>query len=542
MISVAPDTWRLGAAPACYAVVRGGRSLLVDCSRDDAGEALRAANLPPPDAVLHTQVADELCREWRALPETSVYVYEGCADLALRSERFEALCRTRWPLSREWDYRGYELYTLGGCLTERPPGRPLNVAGLLRPGEVFEWQDVRLEVLLLPGMGKRTLGLFWRERGILFLGNTLHAGGSVANLYDLERAYGVPWGYEELADSLRVVADLAPALALPAAGPVIADPAGDARTLIGRIGRLLDRPTRRRAEPPAMTNFAPQREFGRYRQIRPGLYQNTNGGNQIVFVEPDGAGLVIDPDICVWQSWEENCREVEGDLDLLEAETGLRRVELALVTHPHADHFEYADLFRKRYGTQIAAAPDVALLMEEPDQFPYVCLVPWFNLPFDRVAVDRRLPYDRPLRWRGAEITPFHTPGHCYAHTSFLIRWRDLRLIAAGDVLTYGQGPIAAQMPMPYSDAAWPGRGPLRTYRRMASLRPDLVLCTHSHAFFDPDGAILADWCAVCEEAEGLHRALIPSPDLEAAMTPPGFDVLRERLDAVCGRRAEETR
>ena len=73
----------------------------------------------------------------------------------------------------------------------------------LAPGQAFVWEDVELDVLDLPGSGRRALGFHWKAEGLLFSGDTLRAGGFLVNFFDCERSYGGYTGYRELLASLR---------------------------------------------------------------------------------------------------------------------------------------------------------------------------------------------------------------------------------------------------------------------------------------------------------------------------------------------------
>ena len=499
-----------------YLIVRAGRFILIDCP-------VRRLPIPGPDAVLHTHIQREHCGEWAACPEVPVYVPAGATDLATLSRAFKAECHTTWAEDRDWGYRGEEKYGFGRCLIVRPPARRLNVVGELTPGATFTWQDVTLEVLALPGSGKFAVGLYWRQHGLLFSGDLLRAGGYLVNLYDLERSYGILTGYQQLRDSLAAAKSRRPRLLLPATGPASTRPLADIRRLESRVDAFRRLKAPRTDEPRAIINYLPRREFSRYREVMPGLYQNTNAGNIILFVDAQGRGLMVDPDNCVWKTWQQNCREFHADLDRLERHTGLRRVELALITHYHGDHLEYSNLLRRRYGTKILATPDVAAVVERPEDFPYPCRIDWYGFPFKRLKIDRAIPYNRPLDWHGTPVVPVWTPGHCNVHAGFLVRWQGQRVFCAGDVIQYGQGPIGCPLPVIYSDTAWPERGLMGMLDRLTKLRPQLIMGGHSHSCFDPDGTILRDMRQTAWAACRCVRQWVHDGDLRRAMTPPGY-------------------
>lgn len=520
--------WRIEAETNGYLIYRENQSLLIDCPVEAISALLLEHNLALPTMILHTQVQAEHCREWAELPEIPVYVPAGSEEIAKRSEQYYADCVAVWPPDREWDYRGEEKYGIGGSTNERPPEKALCVQGILTPGDTFRFADIALDVVALPSSGKYVIGLYWRQAGILFSGDLMHAGGYLVNLYDLERSNNYLTGYDQLRGTLEAVEALAPAVLLPTTGPIITDPATDITALRARITWLYHPPKRRADMADGMTNFTPTRQFGRFREILPGLYQNNNNGNMIVYIDAEGRGIIIDPDPCIWLTWEENCRHVHADLDLLEREAGLKRVELTLITHYHGDHMEYSDLLRARYGTEVLATPDVAALMERPNANRFPFTIDWYGLPFDHILVDRRMTYGESFDWHGITITPIHTPGHCYAHTGYVIPWQGKLTVCTGDTFQYGAGPIACALPSIYSDTAWPDRSMLVTLRKLVALQPDYIVGAHSRCCYDPDGAVVRDWIAVCEEAIAHATGMLPPhASLLQAMTPPGYDEKR---------------
>jgi len=535
MVTPVPDVpalWRLSGETNGYLIVRGAESLLIDCPAGIWAPLLEAAGLPLPRTILHTQVQDEHCGEWAAFPTAQVLVAKASLTVAQRTQKYFEECATVWPPSRAWETLGEEKFGIGGCTTERPPAQPLQVIGTLQSGHKFQWQDVTFEIFALPASGKRSIGLAWRDKHVIFSGDLLLAGGYLVNAYDLERNYGMPLGYVQLQRNLRQVAAMNPRLLLPTTGPIITEPIADIDRLKKRIAWATRPPALRRHEPAALINYLPARVFGRFREVLPGLYQNTNYGNVIVFVTANGAGLLIDPGPCIWPTWEEGAAGMQEDLDLLEREAGLTRIERALITHFHGDHVQFCDLLRQRYGTEILATPDVATLLAHPETYHYPCCVDWYGYPYKCLTVDRVIVYEQPLTWQDTTITPVHAPGHCYAHAAFLLDWHHRRTACTGDVLQYGAGPISVGMPILYNDTAWPDRGLLVTLARLAAYQPEVVLCGHSQSFLDPDGAILADWQLAAGTSLALAHAMAPDGDLLRMMTPPGFDIMRQQLMA----------
>ncbi len=523
--------WALRAETNGYLIVRGNHALLIDCPCAEAADVLRRAGLPAPELILHTQVQEEHCREWAAFPGVPVQVSAAARDVAVRSPVFFRAAETLWPPDRDWSTLGEDAYGIAGCVTERPPAQPLDVSDVFHPGEHISWHDVELEAIALPASGKRSVGFVWRAADVAFTGDLIHVGGRLVNFYDLERSYGGA-SLPQVRDALTRAEATGVARFLPTTGPVVEQPADD----IARLSAFLRKPglaaPRRAGTKRASLNFEPLRTFGRYRQLGEGLYQSANFGNIVLYVDAQGRGLMVDPCNCVWDLWEPSVASMHADLDLFERETGLRQVDTVLLTHPHGDHVQYANLLRERYGSRVLATPDVAGVLSEPERFPYPCMLDWYNFPFRTLAVDALLAYDQPLDWHGTSVLPVHTPGHCYAHAGFLIGWQGQRTFCSGDVLQHGDGTITGGLPFCCNDNGFPDRSPAVTYRRMVALRPDLVIGGHSHGFRDPDGSILRDFAEVWTEQEHALSAYVPDGDLLRATTPPGYDAVRPSIRA----------
>jgi len=97
----------------------------------------------------------------------------------------------------------------------------------LVPGRVFQWEDVELAVLPLPGAGPGAVGLLWRGRDILFSGDLVRDSGQP--IHPIEGAA------TDLQASLTAVMLADFFLLLPSTGPVIRNPCGDCRALLSRL-------------------------------------------------------------------------------------------------------------------------------------------------------------------------------------------------------------------------------------------------------------------------------------------------------------------
>ena len=237
------NLWQFAGETNGYLIVRGEKSLLIDCPTTEMRQALQAAGLPAPELVLHTQVQEEHCREWAAFPQARVFVSAASAEVARCSPAFVAGCATVWPPTRDWgDTRGQEEYGIGGCTTERPPAHPLAVAGVPLPGEWFTWEDVTLAVVALPGSGRRALGFAWEAAGLFFSGDSV-VGRRISS--EPVRPRTRVWHPPRLPRIARLAgagAGLSPRPPLlPTTGPVIDDPKAAGTALTARLDQLFAR-------------------------------------------------------------------------------------------------------------------------------------------------------------------------------------------------------------------------------------------------------------------------------------------------------------
>jgi len=525
MRKIIDDLWCITSETNGYVLVKNGKSLMIDCPDFNLADTFAKAKIPAPEIILHTQVQEEHCREWAAFPNAEVFIYKEYAEIA----GLKHTTHTTWNIDEDWmAIRGAEKYGHCGCITERPPKKPLNIIRELNHDEIIDWQGQQLKLIKLPGSGKYACGIHWINENVLFSGDLIYSGGYLVNFYDLERCYGLPNGYTELRDSLTKVLDLHPNILLPTTGPIIEQPEKDCAALLKRIEWVDSPPTLRENETISMTNYQPISQFRRYKEILPGLFQNNNYGNIILLITPNGDGLIIDPDTCGELSHEESIREFEADLIYFENEHGLKKIEAALFTHYHGDHVRLCSVLKERYETDLIATPDIAMLLETPHKFPYPCRLPWYGLSFDHIKIDRTIPYDTAQNICGINITPHHTPGHSFAHAGFEFTWCDTKIVCTGDTLQYGTGPIQTQLPIMYNDTAWPDRGFIKTYERLATLKPDLILGGHSHSFYD--NGIISDFVKSAKESIELAKQMIPTGDLQSAMTPPGYNEMRTEI------------
>ena len=213
---------------------------------------------------------------------------------------------------------------------------------------------------------------------------------------------------------------------------------------------------------------------------------------------------MVDPGPCDFES-PDRTASFHRDLDLFEREYGLKHIDTALVTHFHGDHYDMAPELQRRYaGCRIAALDLVARVIESPREYNYSALLPWYNLGFERVAVDDVLNTTALYHWHDVAIRSIHLPGHCYCHAAHLLTYHGLRIALTGDTIqsrgdSDGLGFIISNYSVPDEHS-----GILKAYRQMVNEPVDLNIGGHgSHL----DAGIKAD--LRCRLLERIGRARI---------------------------------
>lgn len=529
-----PDVvlYKIGQERNCYLLVHEGESLLIDCCFDNVNEILKATDLPLPKKILHTQVQDEYCMEYKCLQNAEVYVFDKAREIALVSDEYVNDTHTVWGDKYEWDHRGQEKYGIAGCPTQRAPHKPLNVVETIEENELFVWHGLTFKLIPLDGVGKYSVGYYCKEMKIFFSGNLILNGGYLHNFYDVERGYGILNGYYTLLKSLDLVKIYNAKMLLPSSGDVIEQVNIDIEAFKTRINNLLN--TKVSIEHDSSKIISAQvdklEHLPNFREVSKGIFQCNQSGNMILFIDKKGNGIVVDPDHSQWDSIEQNFEAFVEYIDLFEKHYGLKRINYAFLTHYHGDHIRYSNYLRDRYNTNVITTKRVATVLKYPDGFCYPCMYPWYNQPMKTVEIDNILKKNEHINCKKIKVTALDLVGHCYAHAGFIVDFEGTRCVCVGDTIMYGGGSISASIPFTFNDTAFPKRDVINSLKILKKVKPQLVLCGHGFFFNNNNDEVFDKMIMANEKIKELTQQLIGDRDLEKAMTPPGFNEMRKLL------------
>ena len=485
-VAIAPDLSVVtisNGGKSCHLLVSGGASLLVNCITGLEPSAILAAGHPVPEEIWHTQVDDTLAAEGNDF-EALIRLPALFAEVAKASEDYWKKARTTWEHPEEWMVTfGRETYGVAGSLIVQPLFRPIAVFQTFKPSDFLEWRGFRFLVRDFSVRNFYSVG-FALERGgetlALFSGDLVEGSGHLPDAHGFESNYaGLPW--DRIASMLSEAAALKPAWMFPSTGGPVEAPSSLLDLLADRVGDFLNFT---QTPPVAFPQKEPPR-FGRYHDHGDSVYQITNFGNTILFINLEGFGLLVDPGPCDFGNPSRK-EDFVADLEKFEVEAGLKAIDLVLVTHFHGDHYDLWPEVQQRYPEcRLGAWGPVADVIEHPEDYPYPALLPWYDVGWKACPVDLKLTRQSPLLWHGTAIHTVHLPGHCLVHAGYWLDWNGRRILLSGDsIQTRGE---ADSLQMPGANHSIPGteEGHDQAYRNVIPLSIDLNLGGHSSHFQD---------------------------------------------------------
>lgn len=115
-------------------------------------------------------------------------------------------------------------------------------------------------------------------------------------------------------------------------------------------------------------------------------------------------------------------------------------VSTLILTHCHIDHVGGAEALRSRLGAQIVMHAGDADVVERGDRRMTAAF--WYNVPFDPLAVDRRIEEEEAVLDIGVNrLVCIHTPGHTPGSISLYVDLDGQRILFGQDI----HGPFYAE-------------------------------------------------------------------------------------------------
>ena len=268
------------------------------------------------------------------------------------------------------------------------------------------WGTERVRFLHTPGHSPYACSVLVDVdgRSACFVGDALHAGGTIWEPYHLEWDHWTGSGVLAAWEGVQRLRGVEAHLICPSHGPIVTGAsrcAGSLKALSSRLMDVLEAKGAmygRRSD----TYVPPVRVLPAYRQYSDRLFQF--GTNGYLIRSRAGGALVVDPTV--------------SDLPALRsllADLGAPQIEGSLVTHYHADHCDGAPALRQE-GARVVLHPWVA----EPLANVKATLAPW--LPLEDLHPDELWPETGDWKWQDLtfRVAPF--PGQTLWHCAFAAR------------------------------------------------------------------------------------------------------------------------
>jgi glyoxylase-like metal-dependent hydrolase (beta-lactamase superfamily II) len=514
-VEVMPGVFRTKQAPYGYAVVHGGRAVLIDAPVSPvATNALRADAI---DAVLLTHAHRDTAAHAAAYRK---------AGVAVRAAKEGAEWLTPEGVTKAWkdavplrnSRTGYFL------LPEGVPG----IDCTLEPGKAIALGPWTVTPVATPGHSRDHLAFRLTKAdgtNVVCCGDAFHSPGKLWTPYTTDWDHWTDAGLKPAAESLRALAKLNPTHLLPAHGPVLAKDCAkalaDTAAAVEEAGfmKSFERFSKRVGEQPQYAFLVPKEQVGSggdkpWSKVSDRLWIT---GNTYVLKARDGDGcLVLDP-------WAER---IAAQIEKLRAAEKLGPVEVVAFSHAHYDHFDGLYYMAGRDRVQVWGLDTVAGPLKEPFRWraPFLDERP--------IQFTKELKDGETAAWGGYEFKFHHLPGQTWYTAAIETTIDGKRCVFTADNFFHqdqysGSGGwmgLNRSSPVSYG----------RSARKVLDLAPEWVLAEHGgpYVFNAEDYRRRERWGAAAGKA---CDALSPSGSHLRDWTPHRVSVEPVRLTAKAG-------
>ena len=446
-------------------------------------ERLIVLGLPMPEEIWLTAVTPEFAAEPELLEKVKVRLPNAYFELATDIEGYNRSAHAKWENPSSWSTDlGEETYGIAGSVTLLPLKESLNCALPFDSGDSLQWAGMTFGIQSLAPRWKHAVGFSLEtEPGVrvLFSGDFVDSGGKLCDFHGFARNYNGP-DFTQIGRRVRKTLNSGYHSLFTTRGFILSNPQQKLSRLLKDVETFVSC-----VAPASPVSKPAPTTLGRFVDHGEGVFQMTNGGNFIVLIRPNGEALAIDPGPCDFEN-PTRVPDFLADLKILESQAGLKQIDLVLVTHIHGDHYDLWPVLKSRYPkSRLAAWNPVAEVIEKPGDYPYPCLLPWYDLGWTKCEVDVRLSHREPYEWNGFSIRSIPLPGHCLVHAAYLLQWGSRLIALTGDtVQTNGE---TDRLALNFQNHHIPGTlaGHDASYREVLKFPVDLNLGGHSSYFTD---------------------------------------------------------
>ena len=397
--AVRPGVFRTKQSPFGYAVVSGGKALLIDATvPPDAVKELKAE----PAAVLLTHHDRDTAAFAAAYRKRGVPV---------RAAKEAAPWLTPEGVTKYWQ-ESIPLRDSRTAYFVLPEGVP-GVDCSLEDGKPFAFGEWTVTPVATPGHSRDHLAFLLKPADdvegprLVFAGDALHSAGKLWAPFTTDWDHWTDAGLKPAAESLRKLATLDPTVLLPAHGPVITKAAAKALTDTAAAVegaaflKSFERYTNRlggRPQYPFLVNKEQVGSGGDKPWSRVSDHLWLTGNTYVLKAKESAAVLVLDP-------WGERSSK---QIAKLLADEKLGPVEVVAFSHAHYDHFDGVYTLPGRDRCQVWALDLVAGPLKEPFRFRAPFLDP------RPIRFTKEFAAGETAEWGGYTFKFHHLPGQTW--------------------------------------------------------------------------------------------------------------------------------
>lgn len=397
--AVRPGVYRTKQSPFGYAVVSGGKALLIDAT-------------VPPDAVKELPAVPAAVLLTHHDRDTAAFAaaYRK-AGVPVRAAKEAAPWLTVEGVAKYWQ-ESIPLRDSRTAYFVLPEGVP-GVECSLEDGKALPFGEWSVTPVATPGHSRDHLAFVLTPADdvagprFVFAGDALHSAGKLWAPFTTDWDHWTDAGLRPAAESLRKLAKLDPTAVLPAHGPIITkDPAKaltDTAVAVGEAAVLksFERYTNRLGDPPQYPFLVNKEQVGSggdkpWSRVSDHLW--LTGNTYVLRAKNSAAVLVLDP-------WGE--RSAKQVAKLL-ADEKLGPVEVVAFSHAHYDHFDGVYTLPGRDRCQVWALDLVAGPLKEPFRFRAPFLDP------RPIKFTREFAAGESADWGGYSFKFHHLPGQTW--------------------------------------------------------------------------------------------------------------------------------
>jgi glyoxylase-like metal-dependent hydrolase (beta-lactamase superfamily II) len=434
---VTEHVWRSPGTPAAYALVDGDGALLFGAPEGADPSELQYAGITALEGAYLTHHHRDSVAQAAAWAATGIPVRAPRASAPwLTPEGVHKFWRGFLPSATPPAAASASARLLGTWDYLVAPAGLAAVDCSLDDGAAFDWRGWRITPVATPGHSRGHMAFAARRAGqptskpLVFCGDALASPGKLWTPYTTEWDPAGDDGLKAAAASLRALLLLDPAALFPEHGEPILEAPGaallqtaEAAAAAGFL-KSYERYTERRGDPPAVRLFDRTQigTDGRKPWTRlTGRLHFT--GSTYALASRNGGLCLVDP-----AGDQLSAQVVRAQLQRI-----ARDLEIAVLTHPHADHYGAAHEFAVREGLEIWALDEVAAVIAAPAyrRAPHAHPRP--------LTVDRTFRDGQRVAWNEFTLTFRRLPGHSQWGSVIFAEVDDRKVAFVGDAFLHPQ-------------------------------------------------------------------------------------------------------